>query len=53
MVLHMQKLTAQVQSQVTKITDIWGANTVGVKRKLCTYQRAQLKAADECAKDSN
>lgn len=49
----MWKLTAQVQSQVIKIRDILGANTVDVKRKLYTYQRAQLKAADACAKDSN
>lgn len=31
----------------------FGANSTEVKRKLCTYQRAQLKAADACAKGSN
>lgn len=29
------------------------ASSMEVKKKLCTYQRAQLKAADARAKDSN
>lgn len=49
----MQKLPAQVHSQVIKITDTLGANSVEVKEKLCTYQRAQLKDSNVCAKDSN